>query len=446
MSDDKRIDDILNLIIKIAGGQLDARGVCSERNDQFDAIILGLNMLAEEFERTMITKEKYRRTKEQAVIANKAKSEFLSRMSHEIRTPLNTIIGFSEIMTRQIQLNYSPDKFQHYLENIQISSHNLLNLINNVLDISKIEAGKTLVYKSSFNLKELVDEIFRINQERALSKNLKFFYEYSDHMPLQIHSDRQKLHQILTNLVSNAIKFTAAGNEVSIAVSQVDHFISIEVEDEGVGIPPDRLETIFEAFEQVDGSTTQQFGGTGLGLTIVKQLVTLLEGNIEARSRPQEGSVFLVKIPLEVADEKNQATSKKPQLRNLKFSPNSKILVIDDDELSLELIRVLLQNLGLQVEYSNDSNQGVWKALNLSPDLVFMDIRMPGMNGYEATQMIRNHPAGKEIPVIALSAEVFEEERNKTIQAGMNDYLAKPLRVNNLMEILIKYLPVDPHG
>jgi len=380
-----------------------------------------------------------RTAKRQAESANRAKTYFLANMSHEIRTPLNSIVGFSQILIKQASQLSLPDDFQHYLENIQTGGENLSELINNILDLSKIEADKITLTRESINLKLLVQGIFHINKTEALKKNVTFQYELDPRLPKYIYSDRTKLHQILMNLVSNAIKFSPNNKTVMLRVKRQRGELVFEVEDEGIGIPKNRQSHVFEAFEQVDESMTRRYGGTGLGLYIVRKMTDLLEGEIELASEEEKGSLFTVKIPLQETDSIN-IKNDEVHWEDCHFSKNNKVLVIEDDPTNMEMIEVLFRELGLKIEKADNGKRGVEKALELKPDLILMDMHMPEIDGMEATRQIRENELGENIPIVAVSADAFIRQQNAAYQAGVSHYLTKPLDFKRLIPILLKYL------
>lgn len=380
-----------------------------------------------------------RTAKRQAESANRAKTYFLANMSHEIRTPLNSIVGFSQILIKQARQLSLPEDFQHYLENIQTGGENLSELINNILDLSKIEADKITLSRESINLKLLVQGIFQINKTQALKKNVTFQYEFDPRLPEYIYSDRTKIHQILMNLVSNAIKFSHNNKIVILRAKRQRGMLVFEVEDEGIGIPENRLSHIFEAFEQVDDSMTRCYGGTGLGLYIVRKMVDLLEGEIELTSEEGKGSLFSVKLPLQ---ETHSVEFKIDEIHweDYDFSPDNKVLVIEDDHNNMEMITVLFRELGLKIEKADNGKRGVEKALEIIPDVILMDMHMPEIDGMEATRQIRSNERGKNIPIVAVTADAFMRQQNAAYHAGVSDYLTKPLDFKRLIPVLIKYL------
>jgi len=376
--------------------------------------------------------------KEEAEKANQAKSEFLANMSHEIRTPLNSILGFSQLLLRKTQSISIPDDFVYSLENIIKGGENLSELINNILDLSKIAAGKMTLSIEAFSLRQLIQTVYHVNNVHAKKKNLKFSYDVDLKLPDFVQSDRTRINQILMNLISNAIKFTSPKKGVRLNVKAKDGDIVFQVIDEGVGIPKDRLKSIFLEFEQADGSTTRNFGGTGLGLSIVKLLTELLKGSIHLASEVGEGSVFTVKIPLIEAE--SQLPDDDPDFNGIELKPDNVVLVVEDNSMNQMMIEALFEDLGIEIHLASDGLMGVEKAIELKPDIIFMDIHMPKMNGIDATRKIKSLPDCEKIPIIALSADAFTEQKEKTEGVGFTDYLTKPIDLTKLLIIIGKYL------
>lgn len=379
--------------------------------------------------------------RDQAVTANKSKTRFLANMSHEIRTPLTSIIGFSSILLiKKGKGLLLPNEFKQFLEIIKSSGENLSELINNILDLSKIEAGKTTISMENINLKLLVQEIFHINRAHAMKKNIQFIYTYDPRLPEIIYSDRTKLNQILMNITSNAIKFTPDGKAVSLNALREEDFIIFKVEDQGIGIPIEKQESIFEPFEQAETSTTRHYGGTGLGLSIAKSMAEVLGGKIELKSEKAKGSTFLVKIPLVESSEGAATAHEESNWDDIRFFRDNKILVVEDNIINQEMIQALFKTFDMEVHIADNGQSAIKMAIDLKPDLILMDMHMPGMDGIEAARKILLDSRCKDIPVVALSANAFSEQQQEAREAGVSDYLTKPLNINKLIPLLMKYL------
>ena len=385
---------------------------------------------------------------QEAFVADQAKSEFLANMSHEIRTPMNAIIGFGDLLAEQDLT----DEQRHQVGIIRDSAANLLKLINDILDFSKIEAGKLDVEIIDCSLAQLFAGIESLLRPGAIEKGLEFEVRQCGSLPGQIRTDPVRLRQCLINLVNNAIKFTKVGHvHISVSLQETEGKSSVrfDVEDTGIGIAAEKQNSIFEAFSQADSSINRKFGGTGLGLAITKQLTRLLGGELMVSSKEGEGSVFSITIPTGV-DVKSEQLLEKDELLNqlkqrekapLREKFSGRILVAEDSPTNQMLIRLLLEQLGLDVTIAEDGQAAVDKAVSESFDLIFMDIQMPKMNGYEATRALRAKEM--KLPIVALTAHAMRGDRDRCISAGCDDYLTKPINRKVLLKTLGKYLPSE---
>lgn len=376
----------------------------------------------------------------QAEAANRAKSEFLANMSHEIRTPMNAVLGFADLL-KATQLT---DEQAEYVSIVQNSGKNLLMLINDILDFSKIESGRLILEKAAFELDTLLNELESLMQMSAGKKGVEFRIIRTQPLPQTVVSDYFRIYQCLLNLIGNAIKFTQQGH-VHLVVSSEQCpngvWLRMDIEDTGIGIPADKLAAIFEAFTQTDSSTTRKYGGTGLGLTISRRLAEMMGGQITVSSVVGQGSTFSLLIPAGISIIETAPSPALPKAQPKTVCENQRfegrILVAEDNPSNRILIGKLLNKRGLEPVFAEDGLQAVEKAME-GFDLILMDIQMPELNGYEAAAKIKS--LGIDSPIVALTANAMQGDREKCIESGCCDYLAKPIDPLKLLAVLEKYL------
>ncbi len=378
--------------------------------------------------------------KERANKANRAKSIFLANMSHELRTPLNAILGFSRLMQQNENI---PEDEQKNLQIINRSGEHLLSLINNVLDISKIEAGKIDINFSSFDFYNMLDDIFSMMIQRAEAKGLKLISQVGKDVPVLIQSDEVKLKQIIINLIGNAIKYTKEGH-VKILVNALKNesldevTIVVEVTDTGVGISQNDLKNVFNPFFQ--GGDLLRNEGTGLGLAICKQYTELLQGGISVESIEGAGASFQVEVPVRIV-KKLEPELHSDQLKMVVPSDMLyKVLIVEDQIENWLLLKKVLQKLLCEVVVAENGEQGIKEYKSFKPDLIFMDIRMPVMGGIEATRAIRELENGDKVKIIGISAHVFKEQEHEILTVGMDDFIKKPFQFSDISNCLEKHL------
>jgi signal transduction histidine kinase/CheY-like chemotaxis protein len=374
-----------------------------------------------------------KRSKEKALEATLAKSEFLANMSHEIRTPLNAIFGFINLLKK---MKHQP-KAEQYLNTVMSSSQTLLTIINDILDFSKIESGKFTFERTSIETKKLFENIHQMFIPLANEKKLSLTLKYDGALEPFIETDTTRISQVVTNLISNAIKFTPEHGTVELKVSCKDNTLSVTVTDNGIGIPKDRLDSIFLKFEQADSSTTRKYGGTGLGLAISYFIIDSLGGELKVESAVKKGSMFYFSIPIKPI--KNLSHGISTEDEQIRFRGN--VLLVEDNKTNQLMMKIILEEMGLNIEIANDGIEAIEAYKKGDYDIIFMDENMPNMNGIEATKAILKLQNGtNDIPVIALTADAINNARDRYLSAGMKDYLSKPLDEKKLLKVLDTYL------
>ena len=376
--------------------------------------------------------------------ASREKSEFLSRMSHEIRTPMNGIVGMTELARHWVG---DPEKVQAYLEKIRLSSDYLLQLINDILDMSRIESGKVELLQQPFDLRSLVDRLQTMFTSKAQDAALNFQIETSLLPASTVVGDELRLSQVVVNLVSNAVKFTPAQGTVRVEMRQELVkpelcCVTIVVADTGIGMKPEFQKHVFEPFEQADAETSHRYGGTGLGLAISNNLVQLMGGEIKLQSAPGKGSTFTIQVTLPLAAQQaDPQQTKQAGPAGAHSLAGYRLLLAEDNALNAEIAVSLLELEGASVDTAENGQEAVRQFVNSAPDFyqaILMDIQMPVMNGLEACCAIRNslHGAAKTIPIIGLSANAFQQDAARAMECGMNGYVVKPFSMEKLLEAI----------
>ena len=381
--------------------------------------------------------------KEKAEKASKAKSNFLANISHELRTPLNAILGFTHLMQDNTSI---PNEEQENLKIINRSGEHLLGLINNVLDIAKIESGRTTKTEISFKLENTIYEVSQLMSQQAEAKNLQLKTIFDEDIPQYIKTDKQKLRQILINLIGNAIKFTDAG-KITLSIKKEiqggQPFLILEIEDSGIGIKEQDLSKIFKPFGQSSNIAGQK--GTGLGLTISRQYAELLGGSISVESEMGIGSKFSVKTPLIAAHNEGFA-HQSSKFFNVKYiasgQTNFRILIVEDQIENWLLLQRIHEKVGIEVQIAKNGLQGIEMFEKWQPHLMWMDVRMPVMDGLEATKKIRNLESGKDVKIIGISAHVFKDEIKNVMSVGMDSFVKKPYQFHEIYECLNEQLGI----
>jgi CheY-like chemotaxis protein/HPt (histidine-containing phosphotransfer) domain-containing protein len=378
--------------------------------------------------------------KEAAEAASRAKSTFLANMSHEIRTPMNAIIGLTHLL-RGDPLTEHQDEL---LGKVSEAAEHLLGIINDVLDLSKIEAGKLTLDLADFVLAETLEHVGAMVGDRARERGLRFTMSVEPDVPVAFHGDGLRVGQILVNLVGNAVKFTDEGGvDLAVARSPALDGIRFVVRDTGIGISPGDIVRLFDSFEQADASTTRRYGGTGLGLAICRTLVDMMGGRIEVESLPGQGSAFFVDLPLSAAHGPASACDVRPACGAARTvsRPGARVLLAEDSLVNQQVAGELLALADLIVDIASDGRAAVAAARSRVYDLILMDVQMPVLDGLEATRRIRQLPGCEAVPIVAMTANAFEDDRKACLAAGMDDHLAKPVDPMRLYGAIERWIP-----
>lgn len=381
------------------------------------------------------TNVKLNEERDRAEKASQAKTDFLSNMSHEIRTPLHAIIGFIQLLKNSKLSKVD----QEYVDLMDKSSNNLLNLINDILDLDKIESGNVELDEILFNPSELVKELIDVNQFLFLKKNLFLKSDFKNAQGVNVIGDQNKLIQILNNILKNALKFTKEGGAYFSYKETIDNDrlnLKITIKDTGIGIPKDKVNSIFTRFTQIDSSLKKQHEGSGLGLAISKNLINLLGGDIRVKSKSNKGAEFKISVSFKIAENQNKLTSPE-EIRSNTNLPDLNVLIVDDNNLNIIVLKKLLESINIHADTAENGKIALQKIELKKYHLIFMDIHMPEMDGYEASKLIRNND--KDVIILGLSANVTSESKKKATMSGMDNYLSKPIKKESLYKILMLY-------
>lgn len=382
--------------------------------------------------------------REEAMEANQAKSIFLANMSHEIRTPINVMLGMNEMILRES----ASKEIVQYAESVEKAGRYLLSLINNILDITRIESGKLDITEEKFELRQLIQEIWMIGTKQAEAKKIDFVIEAEEELPKYLTGDVLHTKQVILNLISNAVKYTEEGR-VTLEINASGDQIIFSVKDTGIGIRKEDMDTLFDMFTRVDMKRHRNIEGSGLGLTIAKELCEQMGGQIYAESIYGKGSRFTVCLPLKSTGEEKigkwnfEESKKVSEDRKRFFAPKAKVLIVDDSQQNLQVLASLLQRMSMQLDKAGSGLECIKKVRSKKYHLIFLDYMMPEMDGMETFHKLREEENGQEVPIIAITADVSTGIRQKFLSEGFADYLSKPVMWDRLEEILLQFIPAN---
>lgn len=434
------IDLLRVAMLKLSSNDMSVDLERNKYDDEVGDMIGAVSIFKENTKKLIESEHQLKLAMEDAKSANKAKSIFLARMSHELRTPLNAILGFSNILKKSLNVNIEE---KNNLNIIKKSGEHLLNIINEILELSKIEAGKIELVPKVFNLKELIDDINSIFAFRCKEKGLEFKIILDNKLPKIVKMDELRLRQILINLLSNSLKFTNKG-EISLYLYEKSHKLFFEIKDSGIGIEKGDIKRIFKPFEQIKHDEYNK-NGTGLGLSITKELITLMDGSIYVKSRVNEGTQFYFSVGYKLA--KNSELIIKNSSKDIIGIENivekKVILVVDDIEVNRDLLTQILSSYGFKVLQASSGYEAIQIFKKEKLDLIFMDIKMSGIDGLDTMKIIRKYDENTQIPIIAVSANVFSEDKQMALNSGANNFLSKPIEEKELLFLLSKYFNLE---
>lgn len=386
---------------------------------------------------------------ERVVAANNAKSNFLANMSHEIRTPMNAIIGMDEIILREAS---DPGIRKHAID-IKSAGKTLLSIINDILDLSKIESGKMEIVPVRYDTSSVFMDIVNMTMKKAGDKGLVYEMNVADDIPVELYGDEIRVRQIMLNIINNAIKYTEEGRvSIDVTYDRDKEKMHIKVSDTGIGIRPEDMDKLYDSFSRLEETRNRNIEGTGLGLNITKQLIDMMEGSMNVESTYGAGSVFTVVIPQKCVDPASigdfgkrleKAASEREAYRPRLVAPSARILITDDNEMNLEVITGLLAETKMSVTTAMSGPQCLEQLHNNTYDIIFLDQMMPGMSGTKTLKVIKDEELAKGVPVIALTADAIVGAREIYLREGFTDYLSKPVMFEDLENILFKYLPAE---
>jgi two-component system sensor histidine kinase/response regulator len=447
---------IIFFILNLGGGSAGLYLLVSYTSKQEKLAIAKINQKQHELEikseGLRVTNVRLAEARVNAEAANIAKSDFLANMSHELRTPMHAIMGMTDL-AQQTKLN---DKQKYYLNNVHNSAENLLHIINEILDFSKIGANKLELESIDFQLKDLIDNLITMIKLKAEEKDIQLSVNIDPGIPKNLNGDPLRLSQVLINLGDNAVKFSNQGDTISFNITsleetELDTRLQFNVLDTGIGLSQEQQEKLFQPFNQADNSTTREYGGTGLGLAISKNIVEMMDGEIWVESEQDAGSSFIFTVSLKkVLDSLPQKAPLNTQNQSTHDEDiaqlhGAKILVVDDNDLNHEYIHELLEMIGVTVGTAFNGQEALNVLAKQSFDGVLMDCQMPNMDGYETTCQIRKQEKFKDMPIIAMTANAMEGDREKALAAGMNDYISKPFKIDDMFATLAKWIKPGKH-